>query len=127
MSEQLRGARVLVVEDDFESGEVVAEALEFVGCTVSRVSNGLLALDLLTKDPASFHVVLLDLMMPVMNGLELLQRLHGDERLRGIPVVVMSANRGYEAADLGVRDVLRKPFDMDMLCAAVAAARPAPA
>src|SRR3981081_961793 len=110
MSEQLRGARVLVVEDDFESGEVVAEALELVGCAVSRVSNGLLALDLLTKEPRSFHVVLPVSMRPLMNGLELLQRLRGDERLRGIPVVVMSANRGYNAADLGVRDVLRKPF-----------------
>jgi CheY-like chemotaxis protein len=127
MSEELRGARVLVVDDDLESSDVVAEALEFVGCTVSRASNGLLALDLLTQDPGSFHVVLLDLMMPVMNGLELLQRLRGDERLRGIPVVVMSSNRGYDAADLGVRDILRKPFGMDTLCAAVAAARPAPA
>jgi CheY-like chemotaxis protein len=127
VSEELKGACVLVVDDDLESGDVVAEALEFVGCTVSRASNGLLALDLLTQDPGSFHVVLLDLMMPVMNGLELLQRLRGDERLRGIPLVLMSANRGYDAADLGVRDVLRKPFARDMLCAAVAAARPAPA
>jgi two-component system, chemotaxis family, chemotaxis protein CheY len=127
MSEQLRGARVLVVEDDFESGQIGAEALEFVGCTVSRASNGLLAFDVLSESPGSFHVVLLDLMMPVMNGLELLQRLRRDERLRGIPVVVMSANRDYQAADLGVKEILRKPFGLDNLCAAVAAARPAPA
>jgi len=125
MSGELRGSRILVVDDDVEIAEVVAEALEFVGCKVSRVTNGLLALDLLSEDPA-FHVVLLDLMMPVMNGLELLQRLRGDDRLRAIPVVVMSANRGYEAADLGVKRILRKPFSLDHLCAAVAAARPEP-
>ena len=125
MTVTLRGSRILVVEDDVEIAEVVAEALEFVGCTVARVTNGLSALETLSQDPA-FHVVLLDLMMPVMNGLEVLQHLRGDDRLRQIPVVVMSANRGYEAADLGVKQILRKPFSLDHLCAAVASARPEP-
>ena len=125
MTVELRGSRVLVVEDDVEIAEVVAEALEFVGCIVSRVTNGLSALETLSQDPG-FHVVLLDLMMPVMNGLEVLQHLRGDDRLRAIPVVVMSANRGYEAADLGVKQILRKPFSLDVLCAAVAGARPQP-
>jgi CheY-like chemotaxis protein len=125
MSVELRGARVLVVEDDVEIAEVVGEALEFVGCHVLRATNGLSALEMLSEDPG-FHVVLLDLMMPVMNGLEVLQHLRSDDRLRSIPVVVMSANRGYEAADLGVKQILRKPFSLDHLCAAVAAARPEP-
>jgi len=123
MTHELRGSRILVVEDDIEIAEVVAEALEFVGCHVSRATNGLSALEMLSQD-SGFHVVLLDLMMPVMNGLEMLQRLRGDERLRRIPVVVMSANRGYQAGALGVKELLRKPFGLDRICAAVAAARP---
>jgi two-component system, response regulator, stage 0 sporulation protein F len=125
MTGDLRGARVLVVEDDLEIAEVVAEALEFVGCQVSRATNGFTALEMLSQDPG-IHVVLLDLMMPVMNGLEVLQHLRADDRLREIPVVVMSVNRGYDAADLGVKEILRKPFGLDHLCAAVAAARPQP-
>jgi CheY-like chemotaxis protein len=54
-------------------------------------------------------------MMPVMNGLELLEHLRAEAELRPPPVIVLSANRGYDAEDLGVAAVVRKPFDVDAL------------
>jgi len=92
----------------------VAEILELEGFAVDTAVHGQQALDKL-RSGASPNVMLLDLMMPVMNGLELLQHLRAEAELRPPPVIVLSANRGYEAEDLGVAAVVRKPFDVDAL------------
>ena len=112
----LRGARVLVVEDDAESALVVSEALEFVGCSVARAANGLLALDLLSQSPASFQVVLLDLMMPVMNGWEFREVQRRQPDLASIPVVVVSAaGPRTEIPAIPADAWLSKPVDFDAL------------
>jgi CheY-like chemotaxis protein len=65
-------------------------------------------------------VILLDLMMPVLNGFDVLEALRNRPEWKSIPVVVISANRGYEAADLeGAVSILRKPVSVDRLLAAV--------
>jgi CheY-like chemotaxis protein len=66
--------------------------------------------------------MLLDLMMPRVSGVEVIDALRKDESLRQIPVVVCSANRGYGPDDLGVHDVLRKPVSVEELLDAVARA-----
>jgi CheY-like chemotaxis protein len=66
--------------------------------------------------------MLLDLMMPRVSGVEVIDALRKDESLRQIPVVVCSANRGYGPDDLGVHDVLRKPVSVEELLEAVARA-----
>jgi CheY-like chemotaxis protein len=105
---------VLLVEDDAEVRTSVAEILELEGYAVETAIHGRQALDKLRAGVAP-SVLLLDLMMPVMNGLELLECLRGDAALTAPPVIVLSANRGYDAADLGVEAVVRKPFDVDAL------------
>ena len=65
-------------------------------------------------------VILLDLMMPVLNGFDVLNALQARSDWKAIPVVVVSANRGYEAEDLpGATSILRKPVNLDRLIAAV--------
>ena len=111
---------VLVVEDDAEVRSSVAEILELEGFAVDTAIHGQQALDKL-RSGAVPSVLLLDLMMPVMNGLELLEHLHRQPELRSPPVIVLSANRGYDAEDLGVEAVVRKPFDIDALVENIAA------
>jgi CheY-like chemotaxis protein len=105
---------VLLVEDDAEVRSSVAEILELEGFAVDTAVHGRQALDKL-RSGAAPSVLLLDLMMPVMNGLELLECLRGDAGLTPPPVIVLSANRGYEAEDLGVEAIVRKPFDVEAL------------
>ena len=111
---------MLVVEDDAEVRTSVAEILEMEGFAVDTAIHGQQALDKLRAGAAP-SVLLLDLMMPVMNGLELLEHLRGQVELRSPPVSVLSANRGYDAEDLGVAAVVRKPFDVDALVENIAA------
>ena len=105
---------MLLVEDDAEVRSSVAEILELEGFAVDTAIHGQQALDKLRAGAAPC-VLLLDLMMPVMNGLELLEHLREEAELRTPPVIVLSANRGYEAEDLGVAAIVRKPFDVDAL------------
>jgi DNA-binding response OmpR family regulator len=118
----MEGARpsVLLVEDDAEVRSSVAEILELEGFAVDTAIHGQQALDKL-RAGASPNVLLLDLMMPVMNGLELLEHLRTHSEVRSPPVIVLSANRGYDADDLGVAAIVRKPFDVDALVDNIAA------
>ncbi|HZX64366.1 MAG TPA: response regulator [Myxococcales bacterium] len=112
---------VLVVDDDFDIREAMTDVLASEGYSVLTAADGSEALETLRGGirPA---VMLLDLMMPRVSGVEVIDALRKDDRLRQIPVVVCSANRGYGADDLGVRDVLRKPVSVDDLLKAVARA-----
>ena len=112
---------VLVVDDDFDIREALSDVLASEGYNVLTAADGSEALDTLRAGirPA---VMLLDLMMPRVSGVEVIDALRKDEMLRQIPVVVCSANRGYGADDLGVLDVLRKPVSVDALLRAVARA-----
>ena len=111
---------VLLVEDDAEVRSSVAEILELEGFAVDTAIHGQQALDKL-RSGATPNVLLLDLMMPVMNGLELLEHLREEAELRRPPIIVLSANRGYEAEDLGVAAIVRKPFDVEQMAATVTA------
>jgi CheY-like chemotaxis protein len=112
---------VLVVDDDFDIREAMSDVLVSEGYSVLTAADGSEALETLRGGirPA---VMLLDLMMPRVSGVEVIDELRKDETLRQIPVVVCSANRGYGADDLGVIDVLRKPVSVEELLKAVARA-----
>lgn len=113
--------KVLIIDDDVDILAALAMTLQSEGHTVRSAGNGREALDALQ---AGFRpdVIVLDLMMPVMNGLELLEVLRADGRWSNVPVVVVSANRGYSHEDLGVVRMLRKPFELDDLFGAINAA-----
>jgi CheY-like chemotaxis protein len=112
---------VLVVDDDYDIREAMSDVLVAEGYSVVTAADGGEALERL-RNGVRPDVVLLDLMMPRVSGLEVIDALRKDESLCEIPVVVCSANRGYGPDDLGVHDVLRKPVSVEELLEAVARA-----
>lgn len=113
-----RSCVVLVVDDDQDIRIALQECLDAEGHEVASSANGVEALELL-QNGLRPDVIILDLMMPGMNGLEFLEALRRDARWSRVRVIVASANRGYSPEDLGVEAVLRKPFPLDDLCGAV--------
>jgi CheY-like chemotaxis protein len=105
---------VLIVEDDADLREMMAQLLAIEGYNAETVANGRAALDYLRKGDFP-EVILLDLMMPVMDGWEFRRRQREDPQLAKVPVVVLSALDPARAADLGGAAVLKKPLDFDRL------------
>jgi CheY-like chemotaxis protein len=102
---------VLVVEDDEDTRDAVATALETEGFHVFRAENGASALEMLKTMPHP-SLILADLMMPVMDGWQLIGALSQDDRLATLPVVVVSASTQESPAGY-MR--MKKPIDLDDL------------
>jgi DNA-binding response OmpR family regulator len=111
---------VLIVEDDDDIRFDLAAILRIKGFTVEDAENGRAALELLSTRELPC-VIILDLMMPVMNGWELAAALEADARLAAIPVIVMTGAGHVEQhrATLSAAAVLSKPFELDQLLALV--------
>ncbi|SRR6266508_6338895 len=110
---------VLVVDDDHDLRESLRAILEDEGFATLGASNGREAMELLQCEGQPRPcVILLDLMMPVMTGLELSDRLHADRTLGSIPVVFMTAFRTL-VNKVEMRRVLFKPLKIDGVLAAV--------
>lgn len=106
---------VLVVEDDREQREALCAMLDLEGFHHAEAANGRQALDYLKEFPAPC-LVLLDLEMPVMNGWDFRATQLADERLAGIPVVIVTANdKGLDERFPGVAGFLWKPLLFDKL------------
>ncbi len=103
---------VLVVDDDPVIVDTLREALEDEGYQVLSAVNGG-ALPLAQREQP--HLILLDIMMPGMDGVEVSRRLRADPSTANIPIVVMSASSTLKtvAAQMPVEDRLPKPFDLD--------------
>jgi DNA-binding response OmpR family regulator len=113
-SSPARGPRVLVVEDDQATAAMVAEILQRAGYTVT-ISTGVEAPTLArTLWPT---VILLDLNLPDVNGVEVRRRLRANPRTAGIPVIAFSAGHNLRAhvAEMTADDYLAKPFGIDEL------------
>jgi CheY-like chemotaxis protein len=106
---------VLVVDDDEDLRESIRDILENEGYTVRSAANGEEALERLAESAPC--LMLLDMMMPVMSGAEVLSELEQRNCLGALPVVVVSAHVTHCA---GVREVLRKPVLVDVLLEVVA-------
>ncbi|MBN9681961.1 MULTISPECIES: response regulator [unclassified Corallococcus] len=117
---------ILIVDDEPDLREVVAELLEMEDYTVLQAANGQAALDVLAANDEQPCLVLLDLMMPVMDGHEFLHRLREDERYRELPVLMLTAHFSAKAPP-GTVGLLRKPVDIAELLAMVARHCPAAA
>jgi two-component system, chemotaxis family, chemotaxis protein CheY len=109
--------RVLVVEDDPELLEAVSGAIEAEGYEVRRARHGLDALGQLRSGREPPDVIILDLMMPVMNGWQFRHAQRQDSELARIPVVVVSAktDSAQHAAWLEADDYIQKPITLDRL------------
>ncbi len=117
-----RGA-ILVVDDNEGNREMLARRLARQGYDARTSPGGREALEALRKDRAD--LVLLDVLMPGMDGYETLTRLKGDETLRDIPVLMISALDEIQSVvrciELGAEDYLSKPFDPVLLQARIGA------
>jgi CheY-like chemotaxis protein len=113
---------IWIVEDDKEIREVTLELFEMEGYDVKAFANGREALDALEESERLPNLILLDLMMPVMDGWEFRRRQLADSRLNKIPVVVATADGGAlpKAAELGATELIRKPLDIEELLSLVA-------
>ena len=118
---------VLVVDDDPNIRRMICAALKRDGYTFLEAPNGRDALDLMRNDHPD--VVVLDLMMPVLSGWDVLRERMSDAELRRIPVIIVSANRDPEVAHAvsqGICAFLPKPFDIGALSALVRSCMPPP-
>jgi two-component system response regulator CpxR len=106
--------RVLVVEDHKDSREMLEEFLTEEGLAVESAVNGLQALERLLQPPRP-HVVLLDLMMPVMTGWELMARVQEEPSLWGLPVIVVSGAGLTRPVPHGIVASIPKPLDLHVL------------
>lgn len=107
-------ATILLVEDNDDIREMMAVALELGGYRVVAAPNGRAALEVLRHTPRP-SLILLDLMMPVMNGWEVCKALKGDPSLADIPVVVVSAVTTDVCERLSGTRLVPKPIDLDYL------------
>jgi len=106
---------ILLVEDEPEIRESLKDALESEGYEVVTASNGQEALDVLStiRKPC---LILLDLMMPVMNGWEFAEALQADSELAEIPIIVVTAfGQELQRSRIATWDVIPKPVDLDRL------------
>lgn len=114
---------ILVVEDEPDIADLVKYHLEKAGLPARTVADGKHALELIVREPPD--LVVLDLMLPSMDGLELCRRLRGNPATRGIPVIMLTAKTeevdrivGFE---VGTDDYVSKPFSPRELVARVKA------
>jgi len=117
---QSRGT-VLIVDDDVAVLEVLRRFLTKAGYDIRVASNGAAALELVHSGPPP-DLMVLDLMMPVMSGFEVLSALRTNKDWANIPVIVLTATMGYSADHLDVDAMLLKPFDAKDVDAAIQAA-----
>ncbi|HEV8433242.1 MAG TPA: response regulator [Thermoanaerobaculia bacterium] len=119
-------ARVLVVDDDSAIRRMIVAALRREGYSFLEAANGRDALDLMHEEHPD--VVVLDLMMPILSGWDVLRERAHDAAMRKIPVIIVSANRDPEiatAVNAGICAFLPKPFDIAALSALVRSCIPA--
>ncbi len=114
-------AKILVVDDQPVNVQLLKKKLEREGMTITTAESGQEALDLVHREPPD--LILLDIMMPDMDGFEVCQRLQADSATRAIPVIFVTA-RGTKESKLeglatGAVDYITKPVDLDEMLARV--------
>ena len=114
-----QGCDVLLVDDDLDVVDLVGDLLMAEGCRVRTAVDGREALEILAGWRP--RVILLDIIMPVMDGSDVLEALRADPELARIPVVVITASGAHLGRRLPAAAVLGKPFSIDELLARVQA------
>ncbi len=117
----MTSTRVLIVEDEPDIGELIRFHVEREGYASSVIASGRVAMDALRASPPD--LLILDLMLPDLDGLEICRRVKREEKTRAIPIVIVSA-KGEETdivtgLELGADDYVTKPFSPKILMARV--------
>ena len=118
----IKGKRILLVEDNELNAEIAKTVLEDVGALIIRAENGQQALELFKEKPAgTFDAILMDLMMPVMDGYTATRKIRELERsdAKTVPIIAMTANAFQEDAEkciaVGMNAHLAKPLDIEKM------------
>lgn len=118
----IKGKRILIVEDNELNAEITKTVLEDVGALITRAENGQQAVELFKEKPAgTFDAILMDLMMPVMDGYTATRKIRSLERsdAKTIPIIAMTANAFQEDAEkciaVGMNAHLAKPLDIEKM------------
>jgi two-component system, sensor histidine kinase and response regulator len=123
---RLRGARILLTEDNDINQQIAVELLEGTGATVTVANNGREAVEILSNgpQPPQFDVVLMDLQMPEMDGYQATAKLRSDARFAALPIIAMTAHATIEERQRclasGMNDHIAKPIDPSALFETVA-------
>jgi len=117
IADHVRGAHLLLVEDNEINQQVARELLEQAGISVAIANNGKESVDALKNE--GFDGVLMDLQMPVMGGIEATQEIRKDEKFRDLPIIAMTANAmagdREKCIEAGMNDHVAKPIDIKEL------------
>jgi signal transduction histidine kinase/DNA-binding response OmpR family regulator/HPt (histidine-containing phosphotransfer) domain-containing protein len=117
MDQPLSGARILLAEDNDINQQIAVELLEGAGASVDVAANGLEAVEKAGKE--KYDLILMDLQMPEMDGLEATRRLRCEQRTQTVPVIAMTAHALLEERqrcfDSGMNDHVAKPIDPQAL------------
>ena len=114
ISKQLKKPQLVLIVDDQEINRDVLGMILEDYYEIIYASNGREALAMIEQYKDRLSIVLLDLIMPEMDGFEVIARVRGDEFLNSIPIIVLTAERNAElrALQMGALDFITKPFDM---------------
>jgi signal transduction histidine kinase/DNA-binding response OmpR family regulator/HAMP domain-containing protein len=114
----LSGKRILIVDDDIKNAFVLTAALEQANANVLTAKNGKEGLEVIRKHP-DINLVLMDIMMPVMNGYEAIEAIRADEKIRHLPVIAATAKAlkddKMKCFEAGANDYITKPIDLNVL------------
>ncbi|MBW6536722.1 MAG: response regulator [Mariniphaga sp.] len=117
-SDTFKGKKVLVVDDDIRNVFAIAQILEERGIEVLEAENGAVAIDILKSNP-DINLVLMDIMMPVMDGYETMKIIRSTPETENITIITLSAKAMKEdyqkAIDYGANDYISKPVDVQKL------------
>ncbi len=115
---EFSGKNILVVDDDSRNIFTLTSTLESMGAEVYSAFNGQEALEIL-KGEEKIHLILMDVMMPIMDGLEAIERIKADKHFRDIPIIAITAKTMPEdkqmCLDSGANDYLAKPLQQSAL------------
>ncbi len=111
--------KILIVDDDIKNIFVLDAALKEFNATTYTAFNGQEALDFLNEHPTDVDLILMDIMMPIMNGYEAMEKIREDKVLKSIPIIAVTAKAMKDdrekCINLGADDYLAKPIDINVL------------
>ena len=113
--------KILIVEDDIDILVTIKELLESQGYVAETAHNGMDALEVLKKTMTLPDLILLDYMMPEMDGATFRVEQERDSRIASIPILLMTADArpDEKQIQIGARGSIKKPFDIDMFLASI--------
>jgi two-component system, chemotaxis family, sensor kinase CheA len=115
---QFKGKRVLLVDDDMRNIYALTTLLESCGMEVQFAENGMECLDMLRKD-SKYHLVLMDIMMPILDGYESIKRIRSMQQFENLPIIALTAKAMKDDRDkcieAGASDYISKPIHVDQL------------